>query len=145
MVGGDGHALRRVVRRRRANCRYRRRDDELRASRIRGRLHDAPRAGDVYVDRLREVAPSETPREVDHNVKRTVFINCARDRRAVLEVGLDRRHVFYFSRAARKTHDAVTLLREFLRELAAEPACCPSDEDLHVVVCTNHSSQSREL
>jgi hypothetical protein len=90
---------------------------------------------------LREVAPSEASREVDHNVKRTVLTDRARDRRAVFEVGLHRRHVFYFSRAAREAHDGVTLLRDFFRELAAEPASCPSDEDLHVVVSTNHLSQ----
>ena len=50
------------------------------------------------------------------------------------------RHALYFSRAARQTDDAVTLLREFLRELAAEPACCTSDEDLHGIVCANHFS-----
>ncbi len=79
---------------------------------------------------------------MDHNIKRTVLTYRARDRRAVLEVGLDGGHVFYFSRAARKTDDGVTLLGELRRELAAEPACCPSDEDLHVVVSTNHCSQS---
>ena len=78
---------------------------------------------------------------MDHNIKRTVLTYRARDRRAVLEVGLDGGHVFYFSRAARKTDDGVTLLGELRRELAAEPACCPSDEDLHVVVSTNHCSE----
>ena len=82
---------------------------------------------------------------MDHNIKRTVLADRARDRRAVLEVGLHRHHVFYFSRAAREAHDGVTLRREFLRELAAKPASCASDEDLNAVVSTNHYSQSCEL